>query len=531
MPEDFNNETTQFPDYGDGGDLVGTKRLRRSFLLCVLGVIVLTIGMWVSEKEFRFGHTESLYISGITLSDKSSGRVLLLQAIKADAAANEKQTGKYTQALAVREEDDVILRRFDEAQAIDNRNALFTIRHGSRLFIKGFPEEALRKYRDAEQLLEGTQPNSLPGYLQAAAIAQKRSDPVAIKNAMIAVAKTNSREGDVIFPTPFWFSAYPKTGMHYAQLQREIIDETCAPLYTLTAYAVKSIDDKISKGQYNDARMWIGYLDQMGDRLLKQSQPMGTIQATEGIRIKLACNKLLEKIEAAQEGNVTKETLETSFKLTAFQNELIAYENDRDKAIQLERSRITRPNLVAIVSWLIVMGVWFLFWCLSWFFTPRENAWSLKYNGFGKIMLGGGNLTLFTLLCCYYAFNNLEGFPYGYIDVLTWAWVGCGLILLCMGMVFPLTMLKSPDEAARKQARPGDIDNVLRFARVAYRQSYFELMYRYYGALAGLNTFVLCAWILLFRLSQGLFPWQVNLIAKGFLDSEFALVERLLQTL
>lgn len=530
---EIDRERVVFPDYGDGGDLAGAKRLRYSFKLCVLAVILLTFGMFVSEKDVRFGHTESLYISGVTMTDKASGRVQLVAAIKADAAANETATAKYTQALAVRQEDDVILRTYEMAQALDDKNTPFTIRHGSRLFIMGLPDEALRKFRKAQLLTEGgQQPNALPGYLQAAAIAHKRNEPGAIKQALIAVAKANNlREGAIVFPTPFWISSYPKDGVQYAQLQREIIDETCVPLITLTTYVTKAIDEKITKGQLDEARTWIGYLEGMGDRLLENSIPQGTIQAAEGVHIKLECNRLTQKIELAQEGGVSKDTLEAGLKLEHFRDDLVAYEQARDDRIEYGVVCATRPNHLVFGTWFVFLGLWFLVWCLCRLGSVQHAAWALAYNGFTKTVLAVYTISFFVLLVCLYSFNSLEGIPDEYLSFLSWSWLLVCVITLLMGLVYPLTMLVSPEEATRKQMRPEEMDAVIPYARVAYRRAYSALVLRYCGILSGVYTMVLCSWFLLYRLVQGLFPWQVNLLADGFLDQEVLLVQQLLTTL
>ena len=531
MSQDQDQEEIRFLDYGDGGDIVGTKRQRRSFLLCVFGIVLLVFGMYIIELEVRFGHVERLYVSGITLADKSSARPVLRQAVKIDADTNEKPTAKYTQALAVREQDDVILSRFNEAQAIDDRNALFTIRHGSRLFIMGHPAEALKQYQVAEQLLISSEPNAFPKYLQAAAKAQishlTDTNPVSF---MTELTTANGREGDMVCPEPFWFSPYPKHGIQYAQLQREIINETCAPLYVLSASAVKSIEEKILLKQYDDARMWIGSLNTLGERLLTSSQPVGTIQASEGIRILILCNQLLEKVETAQEGNVAKETLENGFKLNAMRDELVRYERDRDDAIQMERSRVSFPNIMAFAMWFVSFGTWMFLLCLSRFIQLRDSAWSIRFNSFGRLFLVWGNILLLVLLCIYNFLSTSNGFSVEYLTILNWVWVVTALIIILMGLIVPATMLKNPEEATRNQTRPGEMERIYPFARVAYRQSYLTLVLRYYGNLAGIFTVTLCAWILIYRLSQGLYPWQVILIAKGFLDQEADLVEQLLQT-
>jgi hypothetical protein len=187
-------EVPEFRDYGDGGDLAGAHRNRRAFRFCVISIALLTFGMWIAENYIRHGQAESLYKSGITLGDRNSARVPLLQAIKQDAETNETPTAKYTQAIAVRQENDVILEWYDKAQQLDDRNSSFTLRHGSRLFILGYPDAALAKYQMAELLLDETSPNALIGYLQCAAIAQQKSNPGGINDAMVLAARTNNRE-------------------------------------------------------------------------------------------------------------------------------------------------------------------------------------------------------------------------------------------------------------------------------------------------------------------------------------------------
>ncbi|MFP6617117.1 MAG: hypothetical protein VCB26_12000, partial [Candidatus Hydrogenedentota bacterium] len=283
----MDKEVPEFRDYGDRGDLAGAHRNRRAFRFCVISIALLTFGMWIAENFIRYGQAESLYKSGITLGDRNSARVPLLQAIKQDANANETPTAKYTRAVAVRQEDDVILDWYDKAQELDSRNSSFTLRHGSRLFILGYPGAALAKYQKAELLLDETSPNALIGYLQSASIAQQKNDPGGINDAMALAARTNNREGDIIFPKPHWFLSYPETGTHFAMLQREIIDESCAPLYEFSSLIAKAISQKIEDEQFQDAKTWISQLQRMGDRLLRNAKPAGTLQALAGITIQI----------------------------------------------------------------------------------------------------------------------------------------------------------------------------------------------------------------------------------------------------
>ncbi|HIA48424.1 MAG TPA: hypothetical protein EYN96_10765 [Candidatus Hydrogenedentes bacterium] len=527
----MDKEVPEFRDYGDGGDLAGAHRNRRAFRFCVISIALLTFGMWIAENFIRYGQAESLYKSGITLGDRNSARVPLLQAIKQDANANETPTAKYTRAVAVRQEDDVILDWYDKAQELDSRNSSFTLRHGSRLFILGYPGAALAKYQKAELLLDETSPNALIGYLQSASIAQQKNDPGGINDAMALAARTNNREGDIIFPKPQWFLSYPETGTHFAMLQREIIDESCAPLYEFSSLIAKAISQKIEDEQFQDAKTWISQLQRMGDRLLRNAKPAGTLQALAGITIQIQSIELIEKLEVAQIGASSEETIERRVKLSNAYRQVIEYESGRDANIEEEVSIMMRPSLLGFWTWFGFVLIWVVAWCIYQLFHLQKSAWTLQHSPFGKLVLGGGAVIFLILLIMFSALGHMQDHSYQSVTFLTWAWIGTMGLLVVLGLIYPATMLANVDDASRKAGRPEEVDQIIPYAKVVYRRVYASLTLRYYGILTGFFTMTLCLWIVLYRLATELFPWQINLLAKGFLDEEIMIVERILSAL
>ena len=522
--------TPEFRDYGDGGDLAGAHRKRRSFRLCVLSIALLTFGLWVGEHYIRYGTTESHYKNAITLP-KPSARVLLLKAIEIDKSLNETQTAKYSQALAVRQEDDIILRTFDEAQLLDDRNSSFTLRHGSRLFIMGFPDKALAKYQKAELLLEDAPPNALIGYLQSAAIAQQKGDSGAVNDAMVLAARTNNKDGDIIFPKPYWFFEYPEGGIQYAMLQREIVDESCAPLYAFNSIIAKAIVQKIEKEQFQDARTWIGQMQRMGDRLVRHAKPGGSLQALTGISIQLQVIELSEKLETAQLGAVTTETIEQRVKLANVRDQLIEYEAERDTNILMEVASMRRPSDLGFATWFLLVFIWLMAWFIYKLFHLQKSAWTLQHSPFGKLVLGGGVVVLLILLTMFSGLAHMDDHGYESVTFLTYVWFVVVVLLVILGLIYPATMLTNIEDASRKAGRPEEIDEIIPHARVVYRRVYASLTLRYYGILTGFYTMTLCLWFVLYRLTVGLFPWQINLLADGFLQREIELVQKLLTTL
>lgn len=526
----MNSEIPKFPDYGDGGDRAGAHRTRKAFRLCVVAVAALTASMWIAENYFRYGQAEMNYRSALTLP-KDSSRVLFISAIKQDAENSEKKSAKYSRALAVRSEDDIILERYDEAQAIDNNNASFTLRHGSRLFIKGYPAQALAKYQRAEILLDDDTQNLLPAYLQAAAIAQQRNDPGAVAEAMVLVARTNNREGTIQFPRPFWFIDLPQTGSQYAMLQREIIDESCAPLYSLANITEKAVIVKIDNEQYQEARTWIGHLQTMGERLVNASDPFGSLQAFAGVTIQNQCVELSERIENKQSGAVSEETIQNRIKLTQARDTLVTYESDRDTIVSDHISLIKLPNKLAFGTLFMLALVWFLAWCVYRIFKLPKSVWTLKHGLFGRIVLSGATIAYLFLLLTLNGISVLSSDTQSLATVLMWVWVGMTAAVLLLGQIYPATVLTNVEEASRKVGRPEEMESVVHYAKIAYRKAYISLTLRYYGVLIGCYTVCMCVWIIGYSIFYGVFPWQVNLIANGFLDDEVAVVKSILGAL
>ena len=231
---------TRFPDYGDSGDLAGARRARRAFRFCVFSVVVLAGMMWFTERFLRYEQREYLYLSALTL-DRGSDRVMLKQAIKKDAESGDPPTPKYMQALAVREEEDLILAAHEAAYNQDPADAMFALLYGAQLFT-AHPEQAAEVFRAAG---ESTPRNALATYLEAASVARAGGDEAAFEAAMVLVARANNSGQSLRFPRPRWSSVLPQTGYWYADLSRELVDRVTAPLYEFTRAALEAIDDQI----------------------------------------------------------------------------------------------------------------------------------------------------------------------------------------------------------------------------------------------------------------------------------------------
>lgn len=517
-----------FPDYGDSGDLAGARRARRAFRLCIASFLLLTAMMWFTERFLRYEHAERLYLSALTLP-RESARVMLQQAIKTDAETHELPTPRYTQALAVRQEDDVILETFEKARAMDPTDALFTLRHGVRLFLMGRPGEAAEVFRESASHPPN---NALPHYLEAASLARAAQSEEALNGAMVAVARTNNSGENIILPRPLWFAALPQDGYWYAELSREIVDESCAPLYHFAQQVSTAVQRQIDQHQLQIARTWSTQLQIMGERLASNSEPTGTIQGIAGITIQLRAIELLEQLVSPAIGNSPpaglmerKEDVEEALAI------LNDFEMGREERIRQDIQEVKYPLKLAGYGALYVFSAHLLALIAHRLMRLRKSIWTLPHTALGKGVLCCGCATLFVLLNLLTALQHAAEPQPEYARVITSLWWGALAVLILFGLLYPALGLKSAREVSRRAGRPEEIGETLPKARRAYRRAYAAFTMRYYGILSGSFMCTLCAWVIAVRMVTGLYPWQAELLATGLLDEEVEVIGRALALL
>ncbi len=519
--------TQKFPDYGDDGDVAGARRGRRAFRLCVAAVVLLTGFMYFSERFLRHSQPESLYLSGITLP-RDSSRVLLQGAIKADEKLGETPTAKYTQALAVRQEDDLALETYAKAWELDPTNSLFAVRYGSRLYVLGRPVEAADKFSAAR-----THPpaNALPRYLEAAAIARAGGNMESLGEAMVVVSRTNNAGENILFPKPLWYSGYPETGTQYASLSRAIVDESCAPLYQLSQLVISAVHEQVKAKETQHSKTWLEQIRQMGRRLVENSEPKGTLQAIAGTTIQQQATQMLAEL-AALEGRDPRESLiETRVKLDAALGPLNEFENARAERLESIGREYTYPLTLAWKGVMLLVGAYLLALSAHKILRLRKNAWALPHSALGKWILGVGITTLFLLLQVLTALQRIPDAQDEYARAVVTIWWGVIAVLIVFGWVYPGLTLSTPEDISRKTGRLEEMPHTLRLARHAYRRVYAAMVVRYYGILSGASMCMICAWIISYRAMNGLYPWQVNLLSDGLLQEEYKIVEQVLAIL
>lgn len=519
----MSGSTGGFPDYGDSGDLAGARRARRAFRLCVASVLFLTGMMWFTERFLRHDQTEYLYLSALTLP-RESARVMLQQAIKVDTETRDLPTPKYTQALAVRQEDDVILRTYEEARKMDPSDSLFAIRNGCRLFLMGFPGEAADVFREASQHPPN---NALPHYLEAASLARAGEGEEALSDAMVAVARTNNSGENVILPRPLWFADLPQDGYWYADLSRDIVDECCALLYHFTRQVAGAVQKQIGQNQKHIAKTWSTQLKILGEKLASDCEPSGTIQGIAGLNIQLRAIELLEELESAE--NRTSPSRELASERQTVEQAIAMvreFEIHREERILHDVQEVRHPLILVRNGTLGILIAYVLSLILHRLMRLKKSSWTLPHSALGKGILGGGSILLFVILHLLTALQRTAAPQTEYVRAVSSVWWGLLGLLILFGLLYPSLSLKPIGEVSRRTGRPEEIDETLPKVRRAYRRAYVSFVLRYYGILFGLFVCVVCAWVVTVRITTDLYPWQAELLATGLLDEEVAVMSR-----
>lgn len=517
----------QFPDYGESGDTSGARRSRRAFRFCVLSFLLMAFMMWFSENFLRYDQEEMLYLSGITL-EPDSGRVQLRQAIRIDEQKHDIRTPKYSQALAVREPDDSALAHYTDAMALEPTNSLFAIRYGTHLYSRGRYGAAALRFRDAASRPPG---NALPIYLEAASIAMAGSGDARLKDAMELVAGANNRGAKLLFPRPLWHSAFPQEGFWYAQLSREIEDEVCAPLLELTKRVCAAVDKQMASGRTVNAKTWLEQIQILGARLSSASDPQGTRQAIAGTQIQLSVLELQIRLDATAGGRESAELGARKANLTQAERMLNKFESTRDEHIAEGISEMYDPLLLAGCGAGLLAIVYVLALIVYRFMRFRKSSWTMPHSTLGKTVYIASALLFLLILHTISAFQALPGSQEGYIRILAAAWWAALGLVVIFGPVYPALMLKSAEEVSRRTGHPEDLAGALKLARRTYRRAYASLVLRYYGVLSGLYLCTLCAWIISYRILHSFYPWQIKLLAPGFLQDETEIVNKALALL
>ncbi len=478
--------------------------------------------LYFSEYYLRYDGPDRIFLGALTLPFPSA-RATLKSAVKQDAEAREQPTPKYSQALAEREEDDVILAKYGAAVTMEPANSLFRLRYGCQLYrLENFAEAAVQ-FREAGQ---HPPENALPAYLEAAAIARLHDTGTPFEDAMAVVARANSGGDKIILPRPIWFpGVLPQDGRQYSSLGRMIADEICGPLHHFSDQAMREVRRISRLQQTQNVETWLTHIQRMGERLASATETQSTITAMAGLRIQLAAMNGFIELSPNLDEHRKAGLIEKRTRLEQAAKVIITFESERDARIEKDAQSHWFP-----VSLLIMGGIWIwgaslaalaIFKVLRF----RKSAWTLPHSLVGRIVLGAGTTCVLALLFLDTGAKGLALPAQSYQPLVGALWRALIIGLLGFGVVYPLLTLTRAEDASRRSGRPEEMAGALPTARVAYRRAYASMMVRYFNVLTGLYICAACVWIVGFRVLTGLYPLQMSLLTSGLIDEEIEAVK------
>ena len=513
-----------WPEYGIGGDHAGARRSRRAFRYCVAACLFFTMVLWYAEGYKRYDKSETQYRMALTLP-ADSARAILRNVVKRESERNEAPAAKYVYALASIEEADLVLPRYEQAYKLNPNDSFFILDYGCQLFLRTQYKEARERFREA-----GIQPpkNALPDYLEAAALAVNIPKDGDMSEALALVARTNNSGESILFPRPLWHASLPEHGQAYAEIRREMVRRCTAPLYRFEHAVTGRAEQDIEAGRMRDWDSWLAILQVLGERLAGDARTdkasLGVTQAIAGVQFQLDAVQLRQRMREVAQVAPDAALIERRVRLNEALDLLKDFESTRSARIEAHWQALKHPLILCAESLALLLGLYAASYLFSKLFRAGRTAWSLAHSRWCRGSLVVGFSLLLLLLFCFMAMNDTRPAPRTWMLSATALWYGVLAYLAGFGVLYPVLSLPGAHRVLCN-ASPNEISSLLPVARRVRRIACISLMRRYYGILLGLFACVLCVWVLGYRLSESLYPTQLELLVTGLDVEELHVVQ------
>ncbi len=517
-----------FPQYGQGGDYAGQRRLRRSFRYGVLAVVAFVAALWYFEGYKKLGLHETQYVMSLTLATESARPVLRniirREVEQGEAGQSAQPTALYVEALAGVEEPERVIPTYQDAARLSPRDSGLLIKYGSELFLRQMYPEAREAFREA-----GVHPprNALPNYLEAAALAAGLPAGGDLSEALAVIARANNANAPVLFPAPLWHSTLPMMGEYYAMHRRELATRICAPLSALKQQLADRARRDIEAGDLGDWGLWLEKLELMGRRIATARDENDLAESTHvvaGINIQLEALQLRKALLEKSGGDAA--ALDDSIsKLSNAMAIFSTYEDDRTALIEKSREAVKRPFVMLLGVLLCSAFAYVLVWLYGTVFGAQPHAVALSHTRLGLGVLLAGTAFFIAGLAVLGAAGHDPTVARG----LEYVWFTAIFALLIFGVAYPSLSLPWPRAVVK--AMGDERPEVMSAARRARRSASVALARRYFGALNGGVFVVLALWVLLFRVAHGVYPQQFALLVSGAEDLSAQTIARALALL
>lgn len=505
-----------FPEYGQGGDAAGQRRKRRAFRYAVLAIFAFSVALRVYDSYARLELRETQYVGSLTLAPESA-RPILRNVIRRETESNGQPNPLYVEALAGVEETDKILPMYAEAARLRPNNQALLLKYGCELFQQGKFDEAREKFREA-----GVHPpkNPLTSYLEAAALTAGLLPESDTSESVAIVARANSSGAAMEFPSPLWHATLPREGVYYANHRRTLNTRLCAPLLQFKQLLLERAKRDIEAGRYNDWDAWLQKLEEMGQRVARAQDSAGAAEITHVITgLNIEHDAIDGRIHLLERlGMDTAPLVARKTKINEAMATLNRFEDSRQASIDSSRAEVKRPFILALGAIMLASTAYGLVWIYGFLVGASPHTVSLRHTRLGITVLVGAVSAFAVTLALISAYAADATFA----DNLMRGWFALMTLLLLFGALYPSLSMPRVRTAL---ARVGDTRPEVKKAAVQTRRSAgVALARRYFGALLGAVIVVFSVWYLVFRLGNGLYPDQFELLVTGAEETELAAI-------
>jgi len=523
----------QVPEYGDNGDFIGARRMRRAFRWAVALVVAFTILLWIVEQFWRYPQEERLYLSALTLLPEQ-GRNFLREAVKVDEAGSSPSS-RYLEALAEREQSDLVISAYERAHKLDSENADLKIKFGCELIKAGQYVAARELFREAA---EGGAHNGLAVYLEAAVLPLiDKTDPD-YDGAITIIAQGNASGDRVTFPRPMWFPTLKRDGYWYANLRRQMVQHCGAPIETLTERMLEATERDLNENHVDQAIARLQALEGMGRRIATGAAELETTrdglagglpQVYLGLRTVALAVDARDRILRVTGASPDEELVRLGVRMETALREIDEFEQSRRMIIEDEEAKYQFP-LLLIRNGLASLFICFLLaYALSKIIGGGGPAHNVRHSRLALIALLSCSTIIFLLLLVIAMVQraSLGNMPAANtFSALWWLSIAAGVLF---GIVAPSLTL--PSVATVLQRLPAELRTDAKPIQRKYRAAYLSLVKRYLGIQLGLAICAAGAWVILYRVSTSTYPWMSRLLATGMESKEVELIRSILSGL
>jgi hypothetical protein len=375
----------------------------------------------------------------------------------------------------------------------------------------------------------------LPRYLEAAAVAAGATEDGDLSESVALMARTNNRNEPIVVPQPLWHASLPPEGQWYARLQRERADLCLQPLYVFHDILMAAANDDFRQEQWRDWEAWLMSFRDMGRRVLgtpnDASDQVGAVRAMAGVTFQLSALQLQQHLQTLRDGRSDPELVPSIDQLRQALDQLRAFENSRQSAIEASSSVVWKPLKLAAGTTALFVAVYLLVYFLAKAVRAGRTSWSIGHPLWSKTLVLLICSFFFVLLLMLTVMQDTDQPSLSGLRLISGAWYGTVGFALLFGVAYPLLALPKPAVAVRNAGLPTDDYRIVAHARRARRIASISMLRRMFGILAGSFVVTVFLWALFFRMLRGLYPLQTDLLVTGLQIEEISIVRQIQEML